>query len=502
MFAKIKFDYRLGFGFVVFMSIVILSLLTINFLAPVFLNADVLLNSIMSLQNVTLFYWGQNRLLNVIPFVLSPISDPTLNLMALLLLSTFVFYALLYVLSILLSKILYGNKKIVPPFTIFLTFVLVSLFVLKKETFFSFAVGHIEYTLSYLLLFVAYLIVGDPKKEYNPILCILSIAFLFVAMGINFSILLPALSLFIAHMIIQRKFNTKFNIVIVSTIISVIIWGVILKTYEVRGSADYASVILDSFEKNIFRVYENILDALNLTSLIVITVSLFVAALLKRISIDKKSIHILSGIMIFLVFWFFLFSNHKWIKMNEYNYRYFFPIFVGFIFFVTFAVWKSVGSLAEQVNGYMLMGLLAMFPLFMLAAPINKFEEYSVFKEWAMISKQDKANISIHAGDYWRAWPSVMYDLMQGKISYGLAYRSKGNEKNITHFFQDESTKRINLYCHNQKSTECSMQLQSYYKMANAYFDLVDKRIIKNDLELLTFEKTNKTFTDQNVVAP
>ncbi len=47
--------------------ILVLSLLTVNAFAPRFLNADVILNSVMSLQNVTLFVWGQNRLLNVVP---------------------------------------------------------------------------------------------------------------------------------------------------------------------------------------------------------------------------------------------------------------------------------------------------------------------------------------------------------------------------------------------------------------------------------------------------
>lgn len=42
--------------------LVLFSCLTVNKYSPEFLHADVIINSVMSLQNITLFYWGQNRL--------------------------------------------------------------------------------------------------------------------------------------------------------------------------------------------------------------------------------------------------------------------------------------------------------------------------------------------------------------------------------------------------------------------------------------------------------
>jgi len=76
-----------------------LSMLSVNYYVPEYLNADVILNSIMSLQNVTLFYWGQNRLINIIPFLLQIVNNPTINLATHLLLFSYVYFWLIWELS-------------------------------------------------------------------------------------------------------------------------------------------------------------------------------------------------------------------------------------------------------------------------------------------------------------------------------------------------------------------------------------------------------------------
>ncbi len=46
---------------------------------PLSQNADGLLETIMSLQRLTLFYWGQSRFANILPLLASPIRNPVLN---------------------------------------------------------------------------------------------------------------------------------------------------------------------------------------------------------------------------------------------------------------------------------------------------------------------------------------------------------------------------------------------------------------------------------------
>jgi hypothetical protein len=57
------------------------SILCLNWSVPVNFDADTILQSLMSTQKVTLFYWGQDRYANFLPFIYSWIKSPKLNLL-------------------------------------------------------------------------------------------------------------------------------------------------------------------------------------------------------------------------------------------------------------------------------------------------------------------------------------------------------------------------------------------------------------------------------------
>jgi hypothetical protein len=73
-------------------------------------NADVLMSSIMSLQNLTVYYWGQNRLLNVLPALAYPFRDPHQNLQAILYITAASYFAFLISISALSAK-LFPNRS-------------------------------------------------------------------------------------------------------------------------------------------------------------------------------------------------------------------------------------------------------------------------------------------------------------------------------------------------------------------------------------------------------
>jgi hypothetical protein len=79
--------------------IAVLSALTVNLYAPRYFNADVSLFSLMSLQNITIFFWGQDRLANVLPVLVWVFRNPTANLCAVLLFAAATHYALLLLLA-------------------------------------------------------------------------------------------------------------------------------------------------------------------------------------------------------------------------------------------------------------------------------------------------------------------------------------------------------------------------------------------------------------------
>ena len=108
-----------------------LAALSVNRLAPAHLNADVLLQSVMSLQRVTLFYWGQNRLMNFLPLLLQGIRDPQLNLYALLGLAALAHHAWLLALAHGMRE-LAGAGQRVSLLALFLLLTALSLGVLRE----------------------------------------------------------------------------------------------------------------------------------------------------------------------------------------------------------------------------------------------------------------------------------------------------------------------------------------------------------------------------------
>jgi hypothetical protein len=95
--------------------LLVVSALPVIAYAPDFIGADTVLGSIMSLQNVTLYFWGQNRLLNVLPFAVSWITDPQSNLLALLYLASLASFSLLLLLALFARRAVAGRSDLVLP---------------------------------------------------------------------------------------------------------------------------------------------------------------------------------------------------------------------------------------------------------------------------------------------------------------------------------------------------------------------------------------------------
>ena len=57
----------------------VMAALIVRFRFEIGQNADGLLQTIMSLQHLTIFFWDQNRFANLLPLLASPITDPTAN---------------------------------------------------------------------------------------------------------------------------------------------------------------------------------------------------------------------------------------------------------------------------------------------------------------------------------------------------------------------------------------------------------------------------------------
>ena len=113
------------------LSALLFSILCLNWSVPVNFDADTILQSLMSTQKVTLFYWGQDRYANFLPFIYSWIKSPTLNLILIIFTSGLTYFLLLELISDACTKYYNRNNDIFRA-VFFLCLVLVSVLVLNK----------------------------------------------------------------------------------------------------------------------------------------------------------------------------------------------------------------------------------------------------------------------------------------------------------------------------------------------------------------------------------
>lgn len=82
--------------FIIFIFIIIKFIFLIQFCSEFHLlqNSDTLLHSIISTQEVTPYYWGQDQWLNFLPFIFSFVQDTELNLILITFLQFLIFFSL------------------------------------------------------------------------------------------------------------------------------------------------------------------------------------------------------------------------------------------------------------------------------------------------------------------------------------------------------------------------------------------------------------------------
>lgn len=420
----------------VFLSL--LAFLTVNRFSPEFLNADVILNSVMSLQNVTLFYWGQNRLASLLPLAVSPISNPVLNLFACLFIVTVVFYGLIWFWADRLSKMNFPDSEYsLERREAFLVLLSIFFFVARPKTVFEIVTWHVEYTLSYLLLGIAFFYWFGRQKSFLMLIAVTGVC-LAVAVGVNYSIIVPALALVAGRAFLKRKLEIDSLVFSSLVVVFSLSWGLAARFYPAPG-IPYASLAFSQLNYSVQIVAKNLIGAVYLSNVVMVMLA---ACLLKIFAFSLSQKDASSGstrnglvVMMLLVFsgaWTLLFSINTWVAANSFHFRYFVPlIFVGMML-LSFEV-RNIAVILSRWQRYVLSVFMAVWLIVQLSQPFVFLSDYSVFKR---IESDLPDKIVGYAGDYWSVWPAVMKELFERKESFGFTFRAVGNQDNLKRYLR------------------------------------------------------------------
>ncbi len=399
-----------------------ITLLTVFRHAPEQLNSDVLLSSMMSLQNVTLFYWGQNRLLNILPFAAWPFRDPTANLWAILILPAFAFYGgLLAACHAMVARLAF-------PWSTARLFVLMSsvfLLVFTSYGIFRMAIWHVEYGVPVLMIALAYGPLWTFCGRSDRLWLAGAAVFFALAIGIN-----PSSAILIAFIVCAgvlwrgRPTMRDFGAMGLA-IVAFGVWSYIGHNPKMT----YLGIMPGALFDGIARTAKSTLKTLDLYAILALFLAYCGVFFATRTSppAPRRAVvglrWLAALLALFSVLWLGFFSMNEWVVRNGHDWRYFTFLLIGWMMMASCIGALRLSRLPRMASDALL-GAIAVAAIVVTAALPTPMRDFAVFKR---VSELAPAPHRFYTGEYWDAWPLVIRDLMDGHESYGLTYRGQGN---------------------------------------------------------------------------
>ena len=445
----------------------IISMLTVVKAAPDDLNADTIMHSVMSLQNLTMYYWGQNRLLNALPFAATLVKNPTLNLAVILMLASISLYGLLYLLS-RSSAILLGLENVEEiSLKVFLITSSAFVFIFSSHALYEIAIGHIEYSFpSLLLVFSVLKIYSKANVGGGWRRLILPLAAIILAIGLNPSTVIPVFFITVAIAFYKKSFRSNELLLLLASGVAFFAWDFVSKQY---GNLPYHEFRLEILYSGLQKVIEGLLSTLNLSIIFIFIAIISIRQIVFRVYKISKNYephfmiasYVTNAAVLFSIAWIFLFSSSRWVAMNQYEWRYFIYVIFALIFLCTLHLTLFLRNKNDK-KSQALTGVAAFSALIFLVIPIPKldFSDYKIFQR---VNELTEPGSRLYSGDYWMVWPSVLRDMMKGYEAYGLTHRGEANKEAAREFVLRaiKENGRASVHCLNDTIQNCISQVNS-----------------------------------------
>ena len=441
------------------------SILCLNWSVPVNFDADTILQSLMSTQKVTLFYWGQDRYANFLPFIYSWIKSPKLNLLLIIFSSGLAYFLLLELVSDACAKYRKQNVGIFRT-VLFLCLVLISVLVLNKKGIYVFAYSAQPYSLSFLLVGWAWVFATQQKCGLSSTLTIALM--LFVAIGINPSIILICIVSFIFLYTSSR--NPQFLLIPLLTLLFFGFWQDASKA-SLAGHENYAQLSAELLLKGLWGSVKHFTES---TETLALTVSLLASTLILNAINFKGTSRFKANPLIvvmgaFALTWWMIFSMSSYVSRNEFHFRYFFPTLLALLVFISLTLADFLLALKERIM-VLAVGAVHVVILAIIITP------YKPIAYWHSSGVFDSVGQYLHAtesriltGGYWQVWPALFRiqstnnrkDAEGKPWVYAAASRGKVNRAEMDSLIVQESRqgKTTSAVCIGAQTEQCLREL-------------------------------------------
>lgn len=447
------------------LCVALAALTLVRYAAP-YLTADGVEQAVMSVQDVDLFYWGQNRLVPVVSWLASPISDPSVNLVVCLLLQAFVFHLLLLMLARMTTPMATGGDSWAGTAVVFGALVLAAHAALAPPTLYAFALEGQPYALSFLCCLGAF----AWWRRGTLLATAGASGLVFLMLGVNPSALLLLATLAITAWLRGGSFWRW------SGLGAVAIAGFVVWTYlaGVRadvlppGEADlgYYDFSLERYADGMPATIHAIGNSLRLPWILPLAAVAVVALLL--LSDRRRRVFLLpftvgAGVV---GGYCLLFSLNFWVAANGWHFRYFalahFLVLLTLALPVAAALWTVLQRASPAPRRRLAVataGVLGVATLAALAGPVADPNDAPVLRaveptaEWAANN-----DVRFYSGHYWSMWPLQLHGLEDGRdAAYVTGLKSGGDPDSYRRAFDEErrAGRTPRAICVNWTAEEC-----------------------------------------------
>jgi hypothetical protein len=436
MTANLKKHFFLKRGFSLLLAF-LFTLIVFNWAVPTHFDADTVLQSVMSMQKVTLFYWGQDRYANFLPFLYSWIPSPRANLLAIYFTSGLTFFLLLELISDLLAKL--SARKIASfRLVYFLVLSLVSLLVLNKKGIYTFAYAAQPYSMSFLLMGWSWLLICH--NRIDGLKTIVVFLLMFVAVGINPSIMLITWATFVIYLFYRRNWRV-FILPILATGLF-FFWQYLSSgvnaPHEDYSKFSHTAVLFDNLKATLNNFSQET-ERLSLTFFLLgVSIALFLVLIRKHV-IPKRVQLLIVLLTLFALFWWCLFSMSDWATRNNFHFRYFFPSILILLVLISMSISYAVLSMPTQLHMPLAVIFLVLLGV-MTVRPIMPMKYWHSSGGFDGVGRyMDLKQARILAGGYWQVWPALfrIQSITSHKHTdgsprlYGAAFRGSVNKSEM-----------------------------------------------------------------------
>jgi hypothetical protein len=409
---------------------VVISLFCLFKVGPVWMNADTPILAVMSLQKVTLFFWGENRFLNLIPLLASPVRQPDWNLLVQVCLFGGGFVGLLAVIGRVGAIVIFSSRARIDFYLCFSVLLLGFLILASRFAIHVFIVEGQPYGASGLLTGLG--LTGLLSRHgFRGFILLPSVFALILAGGFNPSLLVVTAAICVAVAVFDPSRRRRAMIVMPLTCTCFLGW--LIYSRIVPGPTLYMSWTNAPIWWNALAALSGLLRAFEGTAYSVgVGVALLACLITLRLDGTLGRIGVLSMLLFgFAVGWLVLFSNNAWVSGNGYHFRYFFPVIITIVVLVTLPVLGLVmrGTRTIRLGA----AVLAMVGCLLITmAPPKRFDDFALFARFAERAQTARSSgISLIAGDFWSVWP-VVFLLLRNGDAFGIdGLRDVGNRDGV-----------------------------------------------------------------------